>query len=102
MRRSARAMAGELRLAGPCSMLFAQAAHRSFARSFQAKDTVDALHDIEAGECRYRFRQRRVGGLVGDDDDPCATPLTALVDNALLAHLGDADLALAEFRCDSR
>ena len=36
---------------------------------------------------------------VGDDDDARAAALAALVDHALLAHLGDADLALAEFGC---
>ena len=37
---------------------------------------------------------------MGDDHDARAAALTALVDNAFLAHLGDADLAFAEFGGD--
>ena len=69
------------------------------AGSFHAKHAVDALHHVEVGKRRNGFRQRGVGGPVGDDDDARAAPLTALVDHALLADLGDADLALAEFGC---
>ena len=47
------------------------------------------------------LRERGIGGLVGDHDDAGTARLATLVDHALLAHLGDADLALAEFGCHS-
>src|SRR5690348_10692690 len=71
----------------------------SFAGSFHAEHTVDALHDVEISQRVDGLRQRGVRGPVRDDDDPRAAALALLVDHALLADLGDAHLTLAEFGC---